>query len=66
MKDITKTEYTRRVKKVLQSALDGKNCIQAINTWAVPVVRYEAGIVNWTSMELKEMDRKMRKLMTLH
>ena len=40
--------------------------VQAINCRAVTVVRYAAGIVEWTKEELQIMDRKTRKLMTLH
>ena len=36
------------------------------NTWAVSVVRCTAGIFNWTLNELKDMDRKTRKLMTMN
>jgi len=35
-----------------------------MNTWAIPVVRYTAGIVNWTKAELEAIDSKTRKLMT--
>ena len=32
---------------MLKSKLNGKNKIQAINTWAVAVMRYGAGIIKW-------------------
>ena len=38
--------------------LNGGNTIKAINTWAVPVFRYTAGIIDWTQEELKNLDRK--------
>ena len=37
-----------------------------INTWAVATLRYSAGVVDWKVDELKELDRKTRKMMTLH
>ena len=37
-----------------------------INMWAVAVVRYGGGIVEWRQEELKRMDRKTRKMMTMH
>ena len=40
--------------------------ITAINAWAVSLVRYSAGIVNWTKEELRLMDRKTRKIMTMN
>jgi len=32
----------------------------------VPVFRYSFGIVNWLQEELQKLDRKMRKLLTIH
>ena len=66
MKAQTTKEYLRRLKKILKSGLSGKHCIDAINTWAIPVIRYGAGIVNWGLGELKQLDIKTRKLMKLH
>ena len=66
MKKIISEEYLRRLKKILKSGLQGKNCFQAINTWAVPVTRHGAGIINWTQAELKTIDRKTRNLLRLH
>ncbi len=37
----------------------------AINTWAIPVLRYGAGIVNWSKAEMENMDRKTRKRITI-
>ena len=66
LKKQTSAEYTNRVRKILKSKLNGGNIIQAINNWAVPVIRYTAGIVDWTIAELEDLDRKTRKLMTAH
>ena len=38
----------------------------AINSRAVSIVRYGAGIISWTKMELEELDRRTRKLMTMY
>ena len=64
-KKITK-EYNRRLKLVLKSKLNGRNIILAINTWAVAVIRYGAGIIDWNMGELKQVDRKTRKIMTMN
>ena len=61
MKEVTSRTYLQRVKKVLKSQLDGKSTFQAINTWAVPVIRYSAGILDWTRNELQELDWKTRQ-----
>ena len=70
VKKQTSAEYTNRKRKILKSNVKGGNTIQAINNWAVPVIRYTAGIVDWTIAELEDLDRKTRKLMdcpcTLH
>jgi len=49
-----KTEYLRWVRRVLQSKLNGDNMIGAINTWAVSLVCYTAGIINWRKMSWKQ------------
>jgi len=33
---------------------------------AVPVLRYSFGIINWHQEELQKLDRKTRKLLTIH
>ena len=66
MKKQTSAKYTNRVRNILKSKVNGGNTIQAINNWAVPVIRCTAGIVDWTIAELQALDRKIRKLMTAH
>ena len=43
-----KTKYFKRVRSALKSKLNEGNVFQGINIWAVPSVRYEAGIIQWT------------------
>ena len=66
MKNKVRKDYYRRIRKVLQSKLNGGNVIKAMNSWAVAAVRYTAGIVDWKVDELKNMDRKTRKIMTMN
>ena len=66
MKKIVITEYKRRLRLVLRSKLNGKNKIKAINTWAVALLRYGAGIINWKVEELKSLDRTTRKTLTMY
>ena len=63
MKEKTIKEYKRRLRLILKSKLNGRNKITAINTWAVAVFRYGAGILEWKESELKNVDRKSRKMM---
>ena len=65
MKELVRKEYLKRVKLVANSWLYGGNMVQSVNTWAVSVVRYTAGILEWNDSELKAMDVKTRKLLTM-
>ena len=66
IKDLIAKEYKRRLKLVLKLKLNGKNKIKAVNTWAVSILRYSAGVVEWKTDEFKVLGRKTRKMMTLH
>ena len=66
MKGKITSEYIRRVKKLCRSKLNGGNLICGINTWAVGVVRYSAGIVDWTMEEVVSMDRRTRKILAMN
>jgi len=50
---------------LLKCKLNSQNQIQAVNSFAVPVVKYTAGIIDWTLQECSELDRFTRKQMTL-
>ena len=65
MKEKVKSEYIGKVKKLLRSQLNGENVITRMNTWAVGIIKYGAGVLEWTKEELKSIDIKTRKLMTL-
>ena len=58
--------YTKRIRQVMKTKLNGQNKIQAINTYAMPVVSYTAGIIEWTQTEMKDLDRKTRKLLNMY
>ena len=66
MKDKIQKEYFRRTRKQLETKLSSWNIIKEINTWAVPLVRYSGLFLKWTRVELKQMDQRTRKLMTMH
>ena len=66
MKEKNQKEYLRRTRKLLETKLNSRNLIQGINTWAVPLVRYSGPFLRWTRDELKQMDQRTRKLMTMH
>ena len=37
-----------------------------MNTWAVPLVIYYGPFLKWSIDELKQMDQRTRKLITMH
>ena len=65
MKGQRKKECIRRVRNVLKPKLNEGNIFLAINSRAIYIVRYGAGIISWTNMETGELDPKTRKLMTM-
>ena len=66
MKDMIQKEYLRRTRKLVETKLSSRTLIKGINTWAVPLVRYSGPFLKSTREELKQMDQKTRKLMTIH
>ena len=65
MKEKVSKEYLRRVKLVAKSKLYGGHLIRAINAWAVSVMRYSAGVLEWSDRELRALDVRTRKLLTM-
>ena len=66
MKEKLVAEYKQRLRKILKSYLSGRNVIQAINSYAAPVMRYSGGIIHWTKEDLHSVDVLTRKQLTLH
>ncbi|XP_047480599.1 uncharacterized protein LOC125033260 [Penaeus chinensis] len=64
MKEKIRKEYYRRVRLILDTELNAKNKMHAINSLAVPVPQYSFGIIDWRDVQIQEMDRKTRKLLT--
>ena len=66
IKEKVKAEYYRRVRKILETKLNGGNIITGTNTWAISLLRYSAAFLDWTGAEFERMDRRKRKLMAMH
>ena len=64
IKDKIRTEYLWRVRKLEKSELYARNVFMGINQWALGVVSYITGIVDWTRGDLELLDRKTRKILT--
>ena len=66
MKDKIQKEYLRSTRKLLETKLFSRNLIKGINTGAISLVRYSEPFLKWTRDELTQMDKRTRKLMTMH
>ena len=66
MKGQVTSEYKRWLKNTLKSKLNAWNLTKAINTWAISILRYSAGIIDWIKQELQNIDRKTRKMMAAY
>ena len=61
-----KPECLRRVCKVLETKLNGGNIIKGINIWAVSLLRYYTAFIDYNCTELTQLDRRTRRLTTMH
>ena len=66
MKEKIRKEYYRRVRLILKSELNAVNRIAAINSLAFPVITYSMNIINWQINDIKKLDTKTRKFLTMY
>ena len=57
--------YKQRLKLILKSKLSGCNQIKAVNSFAVPLIQFTAGILDWTRIKCAELDRITRRQFTM-
>ena len=48
-------EYLRRMKRILKCKLNSGDVVKTINSRTVSIIRYGAGIIEWTKEKLKEV-----------
>jgi hypothetical protein len=51
---------------ILKSEVNAKNKITGTGAYVVPVLSYSFSIINWRLDELKQIDRKTRKMLTMY
>ena len=51
---------------MLETKLNSRNVFKIINTWAVSAVRHYAAFLGWLRLQSEEIDRRTRKLLTMH
>ena len=61
---VTKENYTR-VKKIWKSEISSFNKAIAHNTFAIPVLTTTVGVIDWKIKEIKEIDIRTRKQLTI-
>ena len=66
MRERLRRKYFRRVKVVLRTELYGRNKILAIIGFALPVLTYGFGVIHWGCTDLQQLDRRTRKLLSMH
>ncbi|XP_044760151.1 uncharacterized protein LOC123317612 [Coccinella septempunctata] len=64
MKEIFRQKLYKKVKLLLKSGLNSKSLFTAINIWAIPSLTYSFGILTWSQTDLRDIDRKIRSLLT--
>ena len=63
MKEKITKEYKQRQRLI---KFNGRSKVTVINAWEVAILRYGAGITQRKDSELKDLDRKSRKTMTMY
>ena len=66
MKSKVLTTFKKRLKSILRTELNARNVMTAIGEYAVPVLSYTFGIINWTEQEIKDADIHVRKQLNLY
>ena len=55
-----------KLRKLLETELNSRNIMQAINESVLPVISYSFGIINWLESDLKGMDVNIRKMLNMY
>jgi hypothetical protein len=55
-----------RQRLILNTELSAKNKMQVNGSLVVPVLRYSFRIINWHQEEIQKLDRRTRKMLTIH
>jgi hypothetical protein len=65
-KEKLKKEYVRRLRLIFNTELSAKNKMHKTGSLTIPVLRYSFGIIKWHQGEIRNLDRKIRKMLTIH
>lgn len=54
--------FLKRLQKICMTRLNRKNTTKVINTYAIPVVINNCGIIEWTKTKLEKLQRRINIL----
>ena len=57
-------KFKQRLTMILNTNLNSRNTIKAINTFVVPILTYSFGIIRWSQSELQKLQRTINTQMT--
>lgn len=57
-------KFRDRINYILKTQLNARNTIKAINTYAIPILTYSFGIINWSQSDLIKHQRIINTSMT--
>ena len=66
MKEKVSNEYKRKARTILETKLSGENVLKEINSSSTSLLQYCGPFLEWTKEEMQELDRRTRKLLTMH
>lgn len=54
------------IRTILKSDLNSRNKATAIGAYALPILPYGFGVINWTLEEIRKLDKETRRILTIH
>ena len=57
-------KFKTRIHKILNTDLNSRNIVKAINTYAIPILTFSFGIINWTKTDLRNLQRIINTFLT--
>ena len=66
IKEAVKKEFIQRTKTVWKSLLSAKNKVMAYDSVCLGLFTYCFGLIKWTKSELENLDKDVRKIMTMN
>ncbi|XP_063891872.1 uncharacterized protein LOC135117208 [Helicoverpa armigera] len=65
-KESLKKKFKHRLNILFRSQLNSRNTSKAINSYAIPVLTYSFGIINWSQGDLLNLQRLINTTLTAH